>query len=83
MLTDLSDLFPNIHVERDMTTLFICILYIRSGRDINIEREGMDPWDIWRIMDYQAFGMSVVPAIINRLINNGIQQGLIRFNKIQ
>jgi hypothetical protein len=43
----------------------------------------MDPWDIWRIMDYQAFGMSVVPAIINRLINNGIQQGLIRFNKIQ
>ena len=75
----MSEIFPNTHVERDMTRLFICILYIRGQKDINVERQGIDPIELWRAMEYQAFGDSIIPAIINRLINNGIRKRLIRF----
>jgi hypothetical protein len=76
----MSDIFPNIHVERDMTTLFICILYVRGRKDINVKRHGIDPFEIWRAMGYRAFGDSIVPAIVNRLINNGVRERLIRFD---
>jgi hypothetical protein len=76
----MSDIFPNVHVERDMTTLFICILYIRGRKDINVKRLGLDPFEIWRAMGYQAFGDSMIPTIVNRLINNGIRERLIQFD---
>ena len=76
----MSDLFPNIHVEEDMTRKFICILYVRGERTQEIRQNGMNPFDIWNIMNYQAFLNPIIPTILNRLINNGIRQDLIQFD---
>jgi hypothetical protein len=63
-----------------MTTLFIRILYVRGRKDINVKRHGIDPFELWRAMSYRAFGDSIVPAIVNRLINNGVRERLIQFD---
>lgn len=47
------DIFPNIHVEGDMTTLFICILYVRGRKDINVKRHGIAPFEL-RDRGYRA-----------------------------
>ena len=76
----MSDLFPNRYVEEDMTRKFICILYIRGERIDDIRQNGMNPFDIWNTMDYNAYLEPVIPIILNRLINNGVRQDLLRFD---
>jgi len=77
----MSEHFPNISVEKDMTKLFICILYVNAQKDSNIDREGMNPFDIWKKMKYHGFLKPIVPTILDKLINNGISNGFLKFNK--
>jgi len=55
-------------------------LYVRGERTQEIRQNGMDPFDIWNIMNYQAFLNPIIPTILNRLINNGVRQDLIQFD---
>ena len=41
----------------------------------------MDHFVIWRNLGYRAFHDNVIPAIINRLIQNNIQRGLLIFDQ--
>lgn len=77
----MTEPFSNIYQEQDMTKKFICILYVNLLKDSNIEREGMNPYDIWRKMKYNGFLPPIVPTVLNRLINNGIKDGFLRFDK--
>ena len=55
-------------------------MYVRGERTQEIRQNGMDPFDIWNIMNYQAFLNPIIPTILNRLINNGVRQDLIQFD---
>jgi len=40
----------------------------------------MDPFQIWKILKYNAFDENVVPAILNRLIFNNKKRKFITYN---
>ncbi|MGD1838340.1 MAG: hypothetical protein ACPKPY_09840 [Nitrososphaeraceae archaeon] len=77
----MSKYFPNISVEQNMTKVFICTLYANTQKDSNIERYGMNPFDIWKKMKRHGFLEPIVPTIINKLIINGIEKRFLRFDK--
>jgi hypothetical protein len=52
-----------------MTRLFIFLLYVHGQSDTNIQKNGMKSLNILHDLRYQAFGESLVPVIVNRLIN--------------
>jgi hypothetical protein len=64
----------------DMTDNFICKLYFKQHNDVNILKNGMDPFEIWNQLGYTAYGDSVVPVIVNRLIANNLKREFIVFD---
>jgi hypothetical protein len=66
----LSDIISNPHLERDMTDNFVCALYFKGNNNLDIRKNGVDPFVIWKILKYNAFDESVVSVILDRLILN-------------
>jgi hypothetical protein len=76
----MSHIISNPYAEKDMTIKFVCILYFKDRNDPKVVNEGMDPFEIWDILDYKAFHENVVPVILDKLISNSIKRGYIEFN---
>jgi hypothetical protein len=76
----MSHIISNPYVERDMTDLFVCVLYFRDNNDLDIRNNGMDPYRIWDRLGYRAFDDSVVPIILDQLIYNNVNRRFIQFN---
>jgi hypothetical protein len=73
----MSGIISNPHVERDMTDKFVCVIYFRDRNEADVRTCGMDPLAIWEILGYHAFGESVIPMILDRLIFNNETRGFI------
>ena len=76
----MSHIIANPHVEDDMTDKFICTLYYQDRNRVEVRNNGVDPFDIWNKLHYNAYDQLVVPIILNRLISNNKNRGLITYN---
>jgi hypothetical protein len=47
-----------------MTTLFICILYVRGHKDINVKRHGIDPFELWRDRAIEQLGTFEILLVV-------------------
>jgi hypothetical protein len=63
-----------------MSDRFVCVIYYKERKDIDVLKNGMDPLEVWRILGYHAYDEHVVPVIVNRLIANNLRRGFIAFN---
>jgi hypothetical protein len=77
----MSDIISNPHVEKDMTDKFICVIYFQDRNEADVRINGIDPLVIWEILGYHAFGESVIPIILDRLIFNNEVRGFITYNQ--
>ena len=78
----MSDIISNPYVENDMTDKFVCVIYFRERNEIEVKKNGMNPFEMWKIMKYNAFDESVVPAIHNRLIFNNKNRKFIIYDAV-
>ena len=76
----MSDIIANQHVEEHMTNRFICEIYRNRRNSAEVLQNGIDPFQIWQNLGYQAFHERVIPAILNRLIQNNLDRGLITYD---
>lgn len=65
-----------------MTNKFACVLYFKDRNDRNVADDGLDPFEIWEVLDYKAFHQKVIPIILDKLISNNIERGYIEFNHL-
>ncbi len=42
----------------------------------------MDPFAIWRLLDYKASHENVIPVILDKHISNNIKRGYIQFEAL-
>jgi hypothetical protein len=47
---------------------------------MEVKTNGMNPFDIWQGLKYNAYDQLVVPVILNQIISNNIVKGFITFN---
>ena len=77
----MSDIIANPYLEDHMTKRFICNIYRwRRNNPPEVTNNGLDPFEIWRDLKYQAFHERVVPAILSRLIQNNLESGQIIYD---
>src|SRR5712691_1073731 len=76
----MSHIIANPSAETDMTNYFVCKLYREDHNNMDVIDNGMDPYEIWESLHYNAFDELVVPMILNRLISNNIDRGFITYN---
>jgi hypothetical protein len=76
----MSHIIANPSVETDMTSYFVCKLYREDYNNMEVRNNGMDPYEIWESLHYNAFDKLVVPMILNRLISNNMVRGFITYN---
>jgi hypothetical protein len=78
----MSHIISNPHVEDDMTNKLVCVIYYRERINLQVTSNGMDPFEIWDILKYEAFDEQVVPVILDRLIYNNIERNFVSFNAV-
>ncbi len=76
----MSNIIDNPYVEADMTKNFLCRLYNEDNNSIEVKTNGMNPFDIWHVLNYNAYDQLVVPVILNQIISNNVDKGFITFN---
>jgi len=77
----MSHIIANPSVETDMTNYFVCRLYQEDHNNMEVRNNGMDPYEIWESLHYNAYDRLVVPMILNRLISNNMVRGFITYNR--
>jgi hypothetical protein len=78
----MTELFTNKAMEDDMTKKFLCILYFRDRNERQVIQKGLNSNIIWDGMGYKSFETSLIPQIIDRLIDNNLQNHYIKFDSI-
>jgi hypothetical protein len=78
----LSEWLASQEMEDDMTKKFLCILYFRDRNEKEVIENGLNPNTIWEEMGYNSFGESVIPKIINKLIQNNLNSKYITIDSI-
>ena len=78
----MTELFTNKAMEDDMTKKFLCILYFRDRNERQVIQKGLNSNIIWDEMGYNSFRTSLIPQIIDRLIDNNLQNHYITFDSI-
>jgi hypothetical protein len=78
----MTELFTNKAMEDDMTKKFLCILYFRDRNERQVIQKGLNSNIIWDEMGYKSFETSLIPQIIDRLIDNNLQNHYIKFDSI-
>jgi hypothetical protein len=77
----MTELFTNKTMEDDMTKKFLCILYFRDRNERQVIQKGLNSI-IWDEMGYKSFETSLIPQIIDKLIDNNLQNHYIKFDSI-
>jgi hypothetical protein len=77
----MSHIISNPHVEKDLSIKFFCHLHYVDRKEIEVMKNGMDPFLIWKLIDYKAFHENVIPVILDKLISNNVKLGYIEFIK--
>lgn len=63
-----------------MTRRFFCALYFKDHNEVDVRSNGINPLAIWEILHYKAFDESLTRQIVDRLIANNLNTGLIEFD---
>ena len=76
----MSHIIANPHAESDMTDRFLYVLYYQDRNRNEVRINGMNPFDIWHRLHYNAYDQLIVSMILNRLISNNKDRGFISYN---
>jgi hypothetical protein len=64
-----------------MTDRFVVRLFLESKEDPAKVGQGIEPIEIWKKLNYNAFHENVIPLILNKLIKNNIDRKFITFDR--
>lgn len=76
----MSEIINNPDVEETMSKKFLSKVYLISNK-ISDDSIGINPFNIWKELGYNAFHENVIPIILDRLIQNNVKEGFLRFDK--
>ena len=64
-----------------MTNKFVCVIYYKERKKggNKVVSNGINPFNVWEILGYQAFDEQVIPVILDRLISNNIKRDFVKF----